>query len=161
MKVSIGGKERWSYLRRVEKITERLGIEDEKITDTELHQQYPLKMLWKRIHKHWDNKEWDEFDKAQEEVEVLLSKVDALKDTYYFEKCIRVRVYSHKHRKDGNELRKALAKHKDINMEKIFSDNADIAWRYIDIMNSCFAVGVADEGFSLMQQVNALLISPT
>ena len=40
MKVSMGGKERWSYLRRVEKITERLGIEDEKITDTELHGQY-------------------------------------------------------------------------------------------------------------------------
>ena len=146
-------------MRRVEKITERLGIEDEKITDTELHQQYPLKMLWKRIDKHF-NKNWDEFDKAQEEVEVLLSKVDALKDTIYYEKCIRFRVYSHGNRKDGNELRKALAKHKDINMEKIFSDNADIAWRYIDIMNSCFAVGVADEGFSLMQQVNSLLTSP-
>ena len=46
-------------------------------------------------------------------------------------------------------------------MEKIFSDNTDIAWRYIDIMDSCFEVGVADEGFSLMQQVNALLISPS
>ena len=129
MKISMGGKERWSYLRRVEKITERLGIEDEKMRDQELHQQGQLKMLWKRIHKHWNNKEWDEFDKAQEEVEVLLSKVDALKDTKNYEKCIRLRIYSHGNREDGNELRKALAKHKDINMEKIYSDNADITWR--------------------------------
>ena len=140
-------------MRRVEKITERLGIEDEKLRDEELHEEFhrrELEKVWERIHKHWDNDAWDEFDKAQEEVEVLLSKVDALKDNIYYEQCIRLRVYSHKHRKDGNELRKALAKHKDINMKKIFSDNADIAWRYIDIMNSCFAVGVADEGFSLM-----------
>ena len=59
----MGGKKKSSYLRRVEKITERLGIEDEKIADTELHQQGQLKMLWKRIHKHWNK--WYEFDKKK------------------------------------------------------------------------------------------------
>ena len=53
MKVSMGGKERWDYLRRVEKIVGRLGIQDEEITDTQLQQQYPLRMLWKRIRKHY------------------------------------------------------------------------------------------------------------
>ena len=50
-----------------------------------------------------------------------------------------------------------MAFYKDINMEKIFSNNGDIAWRYIDIMDSCFGVGVSDEGFSLMERVNSLL----
>ena len=29
----MGGKERWNYLRRMEKIVGKLGIEDEEITD--------------------------------------------------------------------------------------------------------------------------------
>ena len=32
MKVSMAGKERWDYLRRVEEIVGRLGIQDEQIT---------------------------------------------------------------------------------------------------------------------------------
>ena len=58
-------------------------------------------------------------------------------------------------------LRKAVAKHKDIGMKQIFDSNGDIAWRYIDIMESCFGVGACDEGFSLMGQVNSLLTSPS
>ena len=53
-----------------------------------------------------------------------------------------------------------MARHKKINVEKIFNNNGDIAWRCIDIINSCFEVGVGDEGFSLMEQVNSLLTSP-
>ena len=53
MKVSMGGKERWDYLRRVEEIVGRLGIQDEQITYTQLQQQYPLRMLQKQIHKHY------------------------------------------------------------------------------------------------------------
>ena len=53
MKVSMGGKERWDYLRRVEEIVGRLGIQDEQITHTQLQQQYPLRMLSKRIRKHY------------------------------------------------------------------------------------------------------------
>ena len=53
MKVSMGGKERWDYLRRVEEIVGRLGIQDEEITHTQLQQQYPLRMLSKRIRKHY------------------------------------------------------------------------------------------------------------
>ena len=56
MKVSMGGKERWDYLRRVEEIVGRLGIQDEQITHTQLQQQYPLRMLWKRIDRHWEAK---------------------------------------------------------------------------------------------------------
>ena len=54
-----------------------------------------------------------------------------------------------------------MAIYKKINMEKIFNNNGDIAYRYIDIMKSCFEVGAGDEGFSLMEQVNSLLTSPT
>ena len=54
-------------------------------------------------------------------------------------------------------MRQALALYKDIDMKKIFNNNGDIAWRYTDIMNSCFEVGVGDEGFSLMERVNSLL----
>ena len=58
-------------------------------------------------------------------------------------------------------MRKALALYKAIDMEKIFNNNnGDIAWRYIDIMDSCFEVEVGDEGFPLMEQVNSLLTSP-
>ena len=53
-----------------------------------------------------------------------------------------------------------MALYKEINMRKIFSNNGDIAWRCIDIINSCFGVGVGDEGFSLMERVNSLLTSP-
>ena len=53
-----------------------------------------------------------------------------------------------------------MALYKDINMEKIFNNNGDIAWRYTDIIKSCFEVGVGDEGFTLMEQVNSLLTSP-
>ena len=90
-------------------------------------------------------------------MDVLLNKINELKDTWYYEQCIRVRIYSHKHRKNGDGLRQALALYKDINMEKIFSNNGDIALRYTDIINSCFGVGVSDEGFSLMERVNSLL----
>ena len=41
------------------------------------------------------------------------------------------------------------------------SDNADIAWIYIDIIYCCFEVGVADEVFSFMEQVNPLLTIPS
>ena len=58
-------------------------------------------------------------------------------------------------------MKKALAKHKKINVEKIFNNNGDIAWRCIDIMKSCFGVGMGDEGFSLMEQANSLLTNPT
>ena len=71
MKISIGGQEKWSCLRRVEKIIQKLGIEDENITDTELYQQGQLRKLWNSIDKHFRNKKWDEFDKAQGEVEAL------------------------------------------------------------------------------------------
>ena len=54
-------------------------------------------------------------------------------------------------------MRKTVAIYKDINMEKIFSNNGDIAWRYTGIMDSCFEVGVGDEGFSLMERVNSPL----
>ena len=57
-------------------------------------------------------------------------------------------------------MRKAVALYKDINMEKIFNNNGDIAWRYTDIMYICFEAGVGDEGFSLMERVNSLLTSP-
>ena len=90
-------------------------------------------------------------------MDALLHKINELKDTWYYEQCIRFRIYSHGHRKDGDGLRKAVAIYKDIDMEKIFSNNGDIAWRYTDIMKSCFEVGVGDEGFSLMERVNSLL----
>ena len=161
MKVSMGGKERWNYLRRVEKIVGRLGIQDEQITHTQLQQQYPLRMLQKRINKHFKADAWIEFDKAQEEVDVLLNKINELKDTWYYEQCIRVRIYSRGNRKDGDGLRKAVALYKDIDIKKIFNNNGDIAWRYTDIMDSCFGVGVSDEGFSLMERVNSLLTNLT
>ena len=87
MKVSIGGKERWNDLRRVEKIIERLGIEDEQMKDEELHEEFhrrELEKLWERIRKHYKDKNWVRFDKAEEGVEVLLSKVDTLKDTWHY-----------------------------------------------------------------------------
>ena len=80
----MGGKERRDYLRRVEEIVGRLGIQDEQITHTQLQQQYPLRMLSKRIRKHLWADEWIEFDKAQEEVDVLLNKINELKNTYYY-----------------------------------------------------------------------------
>ena len=84
MKVSMGGKQRWSHLRRVEEILGRLGIQDEEMTDGELYEQFhrrQLKKEWKRIREHQKNKNWREFDQAQAEVDMLLSKVDALRDT--------------------------------------------------------------------------------
>ena len=56
MKVSMGGKERWNYLRRVEKIVGRLGIDDEKMTDEELYEEFhrrELERVWKEIDKHY------------------------------------------------------------------------------------------------------------
>ena len=94
-------------------------------------------------------------------MDVLLNKINEFKDTRYYEECIRFRIYLHGHRKDGDGLRKAVALYKDINMEKIFDNNGDIAWRYTDIINSCFEVGVGVEGFSLMEQVNSLLTNLT
>ena len=79
----------------------------------------------------------------------------------YYDQCIRCRIYSRGNRKGVDELRKALAIFKDINMKKIFNNNGDIAWRCIDIMKSCFGVGMGDEGFSLMEQANSLLTNPT
>ena len=91
---------------------------------------------------------------------MLLNKINELKDTRYYEQCIRFRIGSHGNREDGGGLRKALAKYKDINMKRIFNSNGDIAWRYTDIIKSCFEAGVGDEGLSLMEQVNSLLTSP-
>ena len=56
-------------------------------------------------------------------------------------------------------LRKALAKYKDIDLKKIYSNNRDIAWGQINNMYYCFDVGVSDEGFSLMGQINSLPIN--
>ena len=42
---------------------------------------HQLKKEWKRIREHQKNKNWREFDQAQAEVDMLLSKVDALRDT--------------------------------------------------------------------------------
>ena len=142
--MSMGGKERWDYLRRVEEIVGRLGIQDEQITHTQLQQQYPLRMLQKRIRKHFKADEWIEFDKAQEEVDALLHKINELKDTWYYEQCIRFRIYSRGEREDGDGLRKAVAIYKDIDMEKISTNNGDIIWRCIDIMGCCFEVRVGD-----------------
>ena len=58
-------------------------------------------------------------------------------------------------------MRKAVAIYKDIDVEKIFSNNGDIAWRYTGIMYICFGVEVGDEGFSLMERVNSLLTNST
>ena len=84
MKVSMGGKEKWKYLRRVEKVVDRLGIQDQKMTDYQLYEEFhrrELERVWKEIHKYYKNKKWIEFDKAQEEVDVLLDKINELKDT--------------------------------------------------------------------------------
>ena len=56
MKVSMGGKERWNYLRRVEKVVDRLGIQDQKMTDRELYEEFhrrELQKVWKEIDKYW------------------------------------------------------------------------------------------------------------
>ena len=45
MKVSMGGKKKSSYLRRVEKILQRLGIEDEKMMDEELFKEFHRREL--------------------------------------------------------------------------------------------------------------------
>ena len=49
----MGGKEKWNYLRRVEKFIEKSGLEDEKITDEELYGEFhrrELEKVWKKIH---------------------------------------------------------------------------------------------------------------
>ena len=94
-------------------------------------------------------------------MDVLLNKINELKDTKYYEQCIRFRIYSQKHRKDGDGLKKALTLYMGIGMKKIFNNNGDIAWRYIHIKGICFKVGVGDEGFSLMERVNSLLTNLT
>ena len=56
MKVSMGGKKKSGYLRRVEKILKRLGIEDQKMTDEELYEEFhrrELEKVWKEIDKYW------------------------------------------------------------------------------------------------------------
>ena len=58
-------------------------------------------------------------------------------------------------------LRKALAIYKDIDLKKIYSDNEDIASGQINNMYYCFDVGVSDEGFLLMGQINSIAISPS
>ena len=49
MKILIGGKEKWSSLRRIEKITERLGIEDEQMRDEELYEEFHRRGLHKLL----------------------------------------------------------------------------------------------------------------
>ena len=56
-------------------------------------------------------------------------------------------------------MRQALEKHKGIDIKKINFGHGNTASIYIDIIDGCFEVGLSDEGFSLMEQVNSLPIS--
>ena len=62
-------------------------------------------------------------------MDILLSKANILKESKYYEESIRLRICSHGNRKDVDGLRKALAKYRDIDLKKIYSDNGEIAWR--------------------------------
>ena len=46
-------------------------------------------------------------------------------------------------------------------MNKIYTHNGSIIHKYIQVMESCFAVELFNEGFSLMKTINSLPISPS
>ena len=53
IKVQIGGKKKSGYLRRVEKLIQRLGIQDQKVTDEELYKEFHrrgLERVWESIY---------------------------------------------------------------------------------------------------------------
>ena len=59
-------------------------------------------------------------------------------------------------RKDKKKMAKILGKYRWINMREIYPEEREIIWRYIEIMRACFAVGLFDEGFSLLKLINSM-----
>ena len=81
MKGAIAGKKQQHWLRRVEEILGKLGIEGEKVSEAALEAEFRLSQLhWQIREVHHSNK-WEEYDKAQAEVEGLVAKTPALKET--------------------------------------------------------------------------------
>ena len=113
-----------------------------------------MKQLHDQIIELHQARKWEEYDKTQEQIQVLAGRCPELRDTHYHEQCVRLRVCSHGKRKDPHQFLRALGIHRGIDLQKTFGDNEQIGWRYMNILCYCFVVGLAGEGFSLMGRMN-------
>ena len=76
----------------MEGISKRLGIDCE-LSSSDLQTGIQLKRLNKQIVSSYKLHQWEEFDKALQEVEAL--NTDRFKDSYYYEDCLRFGIASY------------------------------------------------------------------
>ena len=119
----MAGQHKHPYLRRVEGVLQKLGVEGKRVSDEVLEAEFELKQLHDQIIELHQARKWEEYDKTQEQIQVLTGRCPELRDTHYHEQCVRLRVCSHGKRKDPHQFLRALGIHKGIDLQKTFGDN--------------------------------------